>query len=205
MPLPRSSDSSQPEPGRLIITGDADNSSPSLHPHYKGFPATTRRSALLPRIRTQLLTVTAAWRSPSHQPYQPGQQHRGEEFLRSVSEPGPGSRRLNTGHQQSSTQVALCLIPRKPPVPGFDVVYAFRCVIDGSLSFAFPAHTCHILCDVSVSLTTTTHSPQQHTVVWDLLLQSDPEGPTFISDTALTTRQSSLYIKDLPVPIRSTR
>jgi hypothetical protein len=38
--------------------------------------------------------------------------------------------------------------------------------------------------DVSVSLTTTTHSPQQHTAVWDLLLQSDPEGPTFISDTA---------------------
>jgi hypothetical protein len=39
--------------------------------------------------------------------------------------------------------------------------YALRHVIDGSLSFAFPDHTCHILCDVSLTLTTTTHSPQQ--------------------------------------------
>jgi hypothetical protein len=38
---------------------------------------------------------------------------------------------------------------------------ALRHVIDGSLSFVFPDHTCRIMCDVSLTLTTTTHSPQQ--------------------------------------------
>jgi hypothetical protein len=36
-----------------------------------------------------------------------------------------------------------------------------RHVISGSLTFAFPARTCHIMCGFSTTLTTTAHSPQQ--------------------------------------------
>ena len=43
---------------------DRDNSPPSLHPHYRGFITTTRRSVPLPRIGTLPLTVSAAWGSP---------------------------------------------------------------------------------------------------------------------------------------------
>ncbi len=72
---------------------------------------------------------------------------------------------------------------------------ALRHVVGGSLSFAFPALTCRITCDVSMTLTTTTHSPQQPMAVWNLLLQDDPEGPTFILNTALKLNDSGLYIR----------
>src|SRR6266478_5198437 len=48
-----------------------------------------------------------------------------------------------------------------------------RHVSSGSLTFAFPVLTLHILCAISVTLTTTAYSPQQLTVVWKQSLQSD--------------------------------
>lgn len=66
---------------------------------------------------------------------------------------------------------------------------ALRHVIDGSLSFVFSDHTCRIQCDVSMTLTTTTHSPQQLMAVWNLRLHSDSEGPAFISSTALKPKE----------------
>jgi hypothetical protein len=45
-----------------------------------------------------------------------------------------------------------------------------------------------------MTLTTTAHSPQQLMAVWSLLLQTDSEGPTFISDTAMRIRGISFYI-----------
>jgi len=95
-------------------------------------------------------------------------------------------------------------IPGLPSGPGFDVIYAFRHVMGGSRSFAFSARTCRIMCDVSLTLTTTTHSPQQHRVVWHPPLQDDPEGPTFIFDTALIYQTSVFYIGDLAI-IKDTR
>lgn len=72
---------------------------------------------------------------------------------------------------------------------------ALRHVIGGSLSFAFPDLTCRISCDVSMTLTTTAHSPQQLMAVWNLLLQDDPEGPTFIFNTALQLSDPGFYIR----------
>jgi len=66
---------------------------------------------------------------------------------------------------------------------------ALRHVIDGSLSFVFSDHTCRIQCDISMTLTTTAHSPQQLMAVWNLRLHSDSEGPTFISSTALKSKE----------------
>jgi hypothetical protein len=64
--------------------------------------------------------------------------------------------------------------------------HALRHVISGSLSFAFSTPTCHHHCgDFSMTLTTTAHSPQQLMAVWNHPLPGDPEGPTFIFDTAL--------------------
>jgi hypothetical protein len=71
--------------------------------------------------------------------------------------------------------------------------YALRRVIDGSLSFAFSDRTCHISCDFSMTLTTTTHSPQQLMGVWSHLLQDDSEGPTFIFSTALLSRNQLIH------------
>jgi len=46
-----------------------------------------------------------------------------------------------------------------------------------------------------MTLTTTPHSTQQLMAVWDPLLQDDPEGPTFISNTALLSSDSGFYIR----------
>jgi len=81
---------------------------------------------------------------------------------------------------------------------------ALRHFIDGSLSFVFSAHTCRIQCDVSMTLTTTTHSPQQLMAVWNLRLHSDSEGPTFISSTALKAKRTDFYIRTSD-SIRDTR
>jgi hypothetical protein len=45
-----------------------------------------------------------------------------------------------------------------------------------------------------MTLTTTTHSPQQLMAVWNHRLNSDPEGPTLISDTASRINTASFYI-----------
>jgi hypothetical protein len=49
--------------------------------------------------------------------------------------------------------------------------------------------------DFSVTLTTTPHSTQQLTAVWNHRLNNDPEGPTFISNTALRSSDSDSYIR----------
>jgi hypothetical protein len=77
-------------------------------------------------------------------------------------------------------------------------VNALRHVIGGSLTFAFSTHTCRILCDVSMTLTTTAHSPQQLMAVWNPPLQDDPEGPTFISNTALLRNSHGFYVTTTP-------
>ena len=46
-----------------------------------------------------------------------------------------------------------------------------------------------------MTLTTTTHSPQQLMVVWNRLLPDESEGPTLISNTALPSRSPSIYIR----------
>src|SRR5665647_3634104 len=49
--------------------------------------------------------------------------------------------------------------------------------------------------DFSMTLTTTTHSPQQLMAVWNRLLPDDPEGPTLISYTALRSRTLCFYTR----------
>lgn len=44
-----------------------------------------------------------------------------------------------------------------------------------------------------MTLTTTPHSTQQPMAVWNPLLQDDPEGPTFISNTALQSSDPGFY------------
>jgi hypothetical protein len=48
--------------------------------------------------------------------------------------------------------------------------------------------------DVSMTLTTTAHSPQQLMAVWNLRLNGDSEGPTLISDTAIQICRINFYI-----------
>src|SRR5215212_675645 len=45
-----------------------------------------------------------------------------------------------------------------------------------------------------MTLTTTPHSMQQLMAVWNHRLNNDPEGPTFISNTALQSNDSNSYI-----------
>jgi hypothetical protein len=106
----------------LTTKQDQDNPPPSLHPHYRDFITTTRRSVPLPRIGTQPLTVLAAWGSPlSPTGLQPDrQQHRGEGFPRSalvpVTELAPPSCRAATwpGMQEPAK-----FIPGQQLDPGF--------------------------------------------------------------------------------------
>jgi len=74
----------------------------------------------------------------------------------------------------------------------------------GSLAFVFSDHTCHLKGDFSMTLTTTTHSPQQLMAVWNRLLPNDSEGPTLISHTALRSR-SSFSTSELRFRIQYTR
>src|SRR5450756_102500 len=52
----------------LIDQTTLNGPAPSLHPNYRGFITTTNRSASAPRVGTQHLTVSAAWRSSSYHP-----------------------------------------------------------------------------------------------------------------------------------------
>ena len=49
--------------------------------------------------------------------------------------------------------------------------------------------------DFSMTLTTTTHSPQQLMAVWNHPLPDESEGPTLISHTALQSRTFRFYIR----------
>src|SRR5581483_11359138 len=71
----------------------------------------------------------------------------------------------------------------------YDTSSAVHC---RSSSQATPATS---LCDFSMTLTTTPHSAQQLMAVWNPLLQGDPEGPTFIFNTALLSSDSGFYIR----------
>jgi hypothetical protein len=57
-----------------------------------------------------------------------------------------------------------------------------------------------------MTLTTTTHSPQQLMAVWHLHLYADTEGPTFIFTTARRLFTSAFYtephnpLQDTPMP-----
>ena len=62
-------------------------------------------------------------------------------FPRSTPEPRPSSRRLHAGHHQASQQAPARLIPELWLGPGSDVIFPFRRVISGSLTFAFLTHT----------------------------------------------------------------
>jgi len=46
-----------------------------------------------------------------------------------------------------------------------------------------------------MTLTTTPHSTQQPMAVWNHRLNNDPEGPTFINNTALLSSDSGFYIR----------
>jgi hypothetical protein len=88
----------------LTTKQDQDDPPPSLRPHYRGFAATTRRSAPLPRIGTlplqfQLLGVLPYTDRPQHA----RRQHRGEGFPRSAPAPDPSSRHLHAGHRLART------------------------------------------------------------------------------------------------------
>jgi len=75
------------------------------------------------RIGTLILTVSAAWSSPSRRPVQhPAGQYRGEAFPSSTLEPEPSSRHLCAGHRQANKQALAWLVPGQQLDPGFDVV-----------------------------------------------------------------------------------
>src|SRR5664279_2844720 len=87
-------------------------------PVYPGAP--TRRSAPVPRIGTQPLTVSAARSSP-YSPANTRPRTRNDRFSCSVQEPGSCSRPLHAGHRWASKQVPAQLIPGPPVIPGSDV------------------------------------------------------------------------------------
>src|SRR5262245_24311083 len=60
----------------------------------------------------------------------------------------------------------------------------FRHVINGSLTFVFPAHTWRVHPAFSETLTTAVIGPPLLSVVWTLTLQSESEGPALISYAA---------------------
>jgi hypothetical protein len=51
------------------------------------------------------------------------------------------SRRLNAGCHAGSKQISPALIPGQPVLPGFDITFAFRRFINGSLALVFPTLT----------------------------------------------------------------
>jgi len=106
-----------------------------------------------------------------------------------VREPGPRSRHLYAEHHQGSMQTPpldlsqsrmqpLVLMPLSPND-------ASSMVHSRSSSRSVPATSYD---DFSMTLTTTTHSPQQLMAVWNRLLPNESEGPTLISHTALRSR-----------------
>ena len=97
---------------------------PWLHPHYRGFPATTRRSASEHGDGTQPRTVSAAWSAPSHPVMSPGSCPHSPSRVPHESR-RRGSRRLYAGHRLANTWAPARLIPDSGTQPGFDVIFKF--------------------------------------------------------------------------------
>ncbi len=63
--------------------------------------------------------------------------HHSDRFSRSTQGPESRSRRLYAGCRSDKLQDPSDLVPGTDLYPGFDIVYLFRHVFDGSLSFDF--------------------------------------------------------------------
>jgi hypothetical protein len=111
---------------------------PSLRPRYKGFIATTNRSASASRDGTQPLAVQPLGDLPAGQPQDGTGQYRDTPSPVPCGSRRPGSRRLHAGHHLASKRISARLIPESPKHPGFDVVLEFRHVSNDSLALAFP-------------------------------------------------------------------
>lgn len=84
------------------------NPAPSLHPHYRGFSTTMSRSADMPRVVTQHLTVIAAWSAPSRT--RTGMQCRGMSSHVPYKSSRSGSRHLHAGHRLANRREPARLI-----------------------------------------------------------------------------------------------
>jgi len=175
-----------------------NNPTPSLHTRYRCFAATTSRSALLPGIRYShsLLFTTHAFSFIA--PPITGPMYR----ARSSTVPCQSLDR-DRAISTPDTIKAACRLhplthPRKPNSPWFwchlEINDASSMVHFRSSSRTSPATSRG---DFSMTLTTTTHSPQQLMVVWNHLLPDESGGTTLISRTALQYREFFFYIQTL--------
>jgi hypothetical protein len=151
-----------------------DNPPPSLQPHYRAFPATTRRSAPLPRIGTLPLTVSAAWGSPLRRPLQ----HTVDHIEASGSQ--VPHRSLNRARATSAPDTHLARTCRHPPGSSqgnnWTLVSECRRYAFDVSSVVYSRSPSRLAPDAitgafSATLTTTAHSPQQLAVVCDLPLR----------------------------------
>ena len=128
-------------PGALPVdrTNQATNDpAPSLRPRYRGFTATTNRSASASRDGTRPLAVQPLGVLPAGRPRNGTGQCRDAPSPVPCGSRRPGSRRLHAGHHLASKRISARLIPESPKHPGFDVVLGFRHVSNDSLALAFP-------------------------------------------------------------------
>src|SRR3954467_5256239 len=151
-------------------------SGPFPPPALPGFDGPTNPSAPAPRIGTRPLggrpLVGLPW-------------HRGNRFPRSAQDPlaglTPSSCRSPLG-QSAGSRRALS------QANNWSLVLAtslrFRHVSNGSLTRLTSAHLTGLIPPFAATLTTSAIGPTQLAVVWTLILQSEPEGPTLISCAA---------------------
>src|SRR6266571_8090155 len=99
-----------------------DEPAPSLHPHYRSFPATTSRSASRRRDGTQRLRYPPLTRSLSptrHATSATGGRYRHRASHVPCRSRRPGSRRLHAGHHLANTRAPARPIPEILSCPRF--------------------------------------------------------------------------------------
>lgn len=105
----------------------------SLHSHYRSFFTTTDSSAPDFHIGTlTLILPNSICVSPFALKIR---------FPRSIQEPEQNSCRLYAGCRMTSKHISVILIPKSRPYLGFDIIWNFRHLFNGSLSFIFSVHT----------------------------------------------------------------
>ncbi len=112
-------------PGRPVARANKPRNepAPSLHPHYRSFPATTSRSASRRRDGTQRLRYPPLTRSLSptrHATSATGGRYRHRPSHVPCRSRRPGSRRLHAGHHLANTRAPARPIPEALSCPRFD-------------------------------------------------------------------------------------
>src|SRR4051812_49130211 len=128
-----------PKSRLLVRTEVLDEPAPSLHPHYRTI---TGASPLLragpPAGAATVLSVSGFRRTTRSlsppEPTGPGRAYRHPPSHVPCRRSRPGSRHLHAGHHLANQRAPARLVPETLDLSGFDVIFAFRRVLSGSLA-----------------------------------------------------------------------